>query len=152
MIVKSVVSCRQIRSGAPAQVFPPRRPANEHQLAGLGDRQRQRYSAEHRTRRRRRWRRRRRRKDNAPSTALPQERLPAGSKHHPDHCNRLLLCQYIFIYTIILHRLVVRHAFIFRLVFKYGKGFCATVRRGEVAPATRETVKSGWSGTAPGGD
>lgn len=71
----------QARPGAAVQVLPPRGPADEHQLAGLGAGQRQRHAAQHRARR----------QQDVAQAPLPEARLPARPEHHPDHRHRLLL-------------------------------------------------------------
>lgn len=74
----------QIRPGAAVQVLPPRRPSDEHQLAGVGPGQRERHAAHHRARR----------QQDLPQTSALETRVPARKEHDPDHSHRLLLCEY----------------------------------------------------------
>lgn len=74
----------QIGPRAAVQVLPPRRPPDEHQLAGVGSSQRQRHAAHDRAGR----------QQDLPQTAALETRVPAGEEHDPDHGHRLLLREY----------------------------------------------------------
>lgn len=65
-------------------MLPPRRQADEHQLARLGAGQRQCHSAHHREGR----------QQDLPQALAPEARVRTGQEHHPDHGHRLLLCEY----------------------------------------------------------
>ena len=79
-----LVDFLQARPGAAVEVFPPRGPADEHELAGVRHRVGERHPAGHRTRR----------EQVVAQAALPEERVSGGTQHYPDHRHRLLLCEY----------------------------------------------------------
>lgn len=65
-------------------MLPSRGPADEHQLAGERASFGERNAAHHRPRR----------EQDLAQTPVPEGRVPARQKHHPDHRVRLLLCEF----------------------------------------------------------
>jgi len=75
----------QKRFGAAAEVLPPGRPANEHQLAAYRHRLRECHAPEHRAVRE---------EQHRPTTALLEGGVPTGKEYAPADRQFLLLCKY----------------------------------------------------------
>ncbi len=65
-------------------MLSPRRPTDEHQLAGICAGERQRHASHHRARG----------QQDLPQTPLPEASVSAGTQHHPNNGHGLLLCKY----------------------------------------------------------